>query len=146
MIDRKFIGHVFPEREMIIKRWKVSQFANAIRDDNPLYYDVNYAKSKGHEDLLVPPTFYTTMTFSDPNFFQIVNIDFRKLLDGGREIIYHSPCYANDTILYQTRIESIEEKEGKRGKMDVLKVITEGKKKETKEKVFTLIITLIVFH
>lgn len=146
LLDRKIIGYEFKSAEKTINRWKVSQFANAIRDFNPVYFDVEKAQAEGFKDLLVPPTFYTTMTFSDPNFFSILGIDFRKLLDGGREIIYNSPYFAGDTIEYQTRVEGIDLKEGKRGKMDIIKVVTRGKLKKTGEKVFDLIISLIVFH
>jgi len=146
MIDRKFIGYEFTPNEMVITRWRISQFANAIRDSNPIYYDVNEAKNQGFKDIPVPTTFYTRMTFSDNNFFSTLEIDFRKLLDGGREIKYYSQCCAGDTIIYQTKVENIVEKEGKRGKMDLITVITSGKNKDTGEKVFDLIISLIVFH
>jgi hypothetical protein len=75
-----------------------------------------------------------------------LGIDFRKLLDGGREIKYYSQGCAGDTITYQTKVENIVEKEGKRGKMDLITVVTSGKNKDTGEKVFDLIISLIVFH
>lgn len=146
MIDRKFIGYEFAPNETTIYRWKISQFANAIRDFNPLYYDIKYVKQKGYRDLLVPPTFYTTMTFSDQKFFQKLEIDFRKLLDGGREFKYYSQCYAGDSIVYQTRVHNIVEKEGSRGKMDVVTAITIGKNKDTNHNIFEAVITLIVFH
>jgi len=146
MIDRKFIGYGFAPNEIRISRWKISQFANAIRDFNPLYYDIKYVQQEGYRDLLVPPTFYTTMTFSDQNFFQKLEIDFRKLLDGGREFKYYSQCYAGDSIVYQTRVDNIVEKEGSRGKMDVVTAITTGKNKDTNHNIFDAVITLIVFH
>jgi len=146
MIDRKFIGYEFAPNEIRISRWKISQFANAIRDFNPLYYDIKYVQQEGYRDLLVPPTFYTTMTFSDQNFFQKLEIDFRKLLDGGREFKYYSQCYAGDSIVYQTRVDNIVEKEGSRGKMDVVTAITTGKNKDTNHNIFDAVITLIVFH
>jgi acyl dehydratase len=146
MIDRKFIGYEFTLNEMVITRWRISQFANAVRDSNPIYYDVNEAKNQGFKDIPVPTTLYTRMTFSDNNFFSTLGIDFRKLLDGGREIKYYSQCCAGDTIIYQTKVENIIEKEGERGKMDLITVVTSGKNKDTGEKVFDLIISLIVFH
>ena len=146
MIDCKFIGYEFSPSEITINRWRISQFANAIRDSNPIYYDINEAQKQEYKDIPTPPTFVTRMTFSDPKFFQILGIDFRKLLDGGREIKYYSQCCAGDTIIFQTKVDKIIEKEGKRGKMDVVSVITSGKNKETGEKVFDLFINLIVFH
>lgn len=87
------------------------------------------------------------MTYSgETNFYATLGIDYKKLLDGGREIKYYSQCIAGDTIIYQTNVENIIEKEGKQGKMDIVIAITRGRNKETNEKVFDAIIILIVFH
>ncbi len=145
MIDRKHIGREFKSAEKKISRWKVSQFANAVRDTNPLYFDVDYAKKQGYKDLVVPPTFFTTIALSDPRFFTKLKIDFRKLLDGGREFKYYAPCCAGDTIVYQTKVVDIIEKQGKRT-FDIVTSQTSGKNKETNEKVFDQIHTWIVFH
>lgn len=147
MIDRNFIGYEFEPSEKKITRWQIAQFANAIRDPNPIYYDMSEARKQEYKDIPVPPTFFTKFTFSsDKNFFATLGIDYKKLLDGGREYIYHTDCVAGDIISYQTKVESIVEKEGKRGKMDIVTAITTGKNKKTDEKVFDVIITLVVFH
>ena len=147
MLDRKFIGYEFEPREMLVPRWKVSQFANAIREKNPIYYDLNEAKAQGYRDIPVPPTFFTKMMYSgEKNFYVTLGIDFKKLLDGGKEFRYYSQCVAGDTIIYQTKVENIIEKEGKRGKMDILTAITKGKNRDSNEKLFEVTNTLIVFH
>lgn len=146
-LDRNFIGYEFPLSEISITRWEIAQFANAIRDFNPIYYNLNEAKKQGFKDIPCPPTFYTKLTFSgDKNFFATLGIDYKKLLDGGREYKYYSPCFAGDNIIYQTKVQSIDEKEGKRGKMDVVIAVTTGKNKENKEKLWDSICTFIVFH
>jgi hypothetical protein len=146
-LDRKFIGYEFQPTEEIITRWQVAQFANAIRDFNPIYYDINEARSQGFSDIPCPPTFFTKFTFSgEKNFFETLGIDFKKLLDGGREYNYYTQCLAGDKIMYQTKVENITEKEGKRGKMDVVTAITTGNNKDTNEKIFESICTLVVFH
>ncbi|MBY8983697.1 MAG: MaoC family dehydratase N-terminal domain-containing protein [Candidatus Lokiarchaeota archaeon] len=147
MLDRNFIGYEFNSSEMTIPRWKITQFANAIREKNPIYYDLKAARAQGYKDLPVPPTFFTRMMYSgEKNFYATLGIDFKNLLDGGKEFRYHSQCVAGDTIIYQTRVENIIEKEGKRGKMDIVTAITRGKNKESNEKVFDVTNTLIVFH
>ncbi len=146
MIDRKFIGHKFKLSEKKITRWQISQFANAIGDNNPLYYNIEEAKKQGYRDLPVPPTFYTTMSYSDLTFFDFLGIDLQKLLAGSRQFKYYMQCCAGDTITYTTRVENIIEKQGSKSKMDILTAITTGKKKKTNETVFDHINTLIVFH
>jgi len=147
MLDRNFIGYEFEPSETSITRWRITQFANSIRDTNPIYYDLSEAKAQGYKDIPVPPTFFTRMTYSgEKNFYATLGIDFKNLLDGGKEYRYYSQCVAGDTIIYQTKIKNIIEKEGKRGKMDIVTAFTQGKNKETNEKIFDAIITLIVFH
>ncbi|MHA2325365.1 MAG: FAS1-like dehydratase domain-containing protein [Promethearchaeota archaeon] len=147
MIDRKFIGYKFEPSEMTIPRWKITQFANAIRDSNPIYYDLNEAKTHGYKDLPVPPTFFTRMMYSgEKNFYATLGIDFKKLLEGGKEFRYFSRCVAGDTIIYHTEVKNIVEKEGKRGKMDIVTAITKGKNRDSEEKVFEVTNTIIVFH
>jgi acyl dehydratase len=147
MLDRSFIGYEFEPSEVLITRWKITQFATAIRDTNPIYYDLNEAKAQGYRDIPVPPTFFTRMSYSgEKNFYATLGIDMKSLLDGGKEYRYYSQCVAGDTIIYQTKVKNIIEKEGKRGKMDIVTAFTQGKNKETNEKIFDAIITLIVFH
>lgn len=147
MLDRKFIGYEFEPSELTIPRWKVTQYANAIRDFNPIYYNAHEAKKQGYTDIPVPPTFFTRMTYSgNKNFYATLGIDYKNLLDGGREFKYYSQCVAGDTIVYRTKLDNLVEKEGKRGKMDIVTAITRGKNKETNKDVFDVIITLIVFH
>ena len=146
MIDRKFVGHEFKSSEKKITRWHISQFANSIGDDSSIYYDVEEAKKYGYRDLPVPPTFYTTMSYSDNTFFDFLGIDLKKLLAGSRQFKYYTQCCAGDTIVYTTRVESIVEKQGKKGKMDILTAITTGKNKAKNETVFDHINTLIIFR
>jgi hypothetical protein len=147
MLDRKFIGYEFEPSEMTVPRWKITQFANAIRETNPIYYDLEEAKKQGYRDIPLPPTFFARMTYSgNKNFYATIGIDFQKLLDGGREFNYYTQSVAGDTIVYQTKVENIVEKEGSRGKMDIVTAKTRGKFKYTNEPVYEAIITLVVFH
>jgi hypothetical protein len=147
MLDRKFIGYEFKPSEYTIPRWKITQYANAIRDFNPIYYDVHEAKNQGYRDIPVPPTFFAKMMYSgEKNFYETLGIDYKNLLDGGREFKYYSQCVAGDTIVYQTKVQNIVEKEGKRGNMDIVTALTKGRNKATGEVVYDVITTLIVFH
>jgi hypothetical protein len=147
MLDRKFINYEFDPSEKKVTRWEIAQFARAIRDFNPIYFDINEAKKQKYKDIPVPPTFYTKYTFSgEKNFFATLGIDYRKLLDGGREFKYYSQCVAGNIVEYQTKVENIIEKEGKRGKMDIVTAVTSGKNKETNEKLWDTVIILVVYH
>ncbi|MBO0747546.1 MAG: MaoC family dehydratase N-terminal domain-containing protein [Acidimicrobiaceae bacterium] len=44
----------------------VRMFAYAIGDDNPVYSDAEYARAKGFENILAPPTFATAEIHFDP--------------------------------------------------------------------------------
>ena len=149
MVDQKFLGYEFEASEYEITRWKISQFANSIRNENPIYFEIEEAKKQGYKDIPIPLTFLTRMTFSGggaEHCFSTLGIPYEKLLDGGREFKYYSQCCAGETIEYQTKVKSIEVKEGKRGKMDIVTLITIGKNKNSNEKVFDTFINLVVFH
>ena len=89
---------------------------------------------------------FENMSYSDLTFFEFLGIDLKKLLAGSREFIYYTQCCAGDTIVYTTRVDNIIEKQGRKGKMDILTAITTGKNKKTNETVFDHINSLIIFH
>ena len=67
----------------------------------------------------MPPTFLTTRNFwmsAGTSPLARVGLDLRRLLHGGEEYVFHGPPpRAGDELTFQTRVDKIYEKEGKRG-------------------------------
>lgn len=51
------IGYVREFDFGVISRRETRRYARAAEDDNPLFHDVEYARSRGYDDLVVPPNF-----------------------------------------------------------------------------------------
>ncbi len=96
---------------MPLERGKIREFARACYDDNPEYVDAVTPP--------VPPTFLTTRNFwmsAGTSPLARVGLDLRRLLHGGEEYVFHGPPpHAGEELTFQTRVDKIYEKEGKRG-------------------------------
>lgn len=111
MADKSAIGATGEAFEMVVERGKVREFARATKSENPEYFDDPQAVS--------PPTFLVTSAFWHPpgaTRWGSLKLDMRRVLDGGREFIFHGPPpRAGAKLTSQTRVDDIYEKEGKRG-------------------------------
>jgi len=113
--DKSAIGLKDEPFEMVVERGKVREFATATKSSNPVYQE--------DPEPVSPPTFLVTSTFWTPasmrpggSLFKKVNLDMRRVLDGGREFTFHGPPpKAGTKLIAQNRVEDIYEKEGKRG-------------------------------
>ena len=57
MLDKSYIGHVFPAFTAEVERGRLRFFAKAIGGSNPIYTDEEAAKAAGYRALPAPPTF-----------------------------------------------------------------------------------------
>jgi acyl dehydratase len=113
----------------------VQMFAYAIGDDNPLYRDADYARSKGFENILAPPTFATAEIHFDPTS----GLRRRKRessppsgggggtgLHAEQHYEYHRPLRVGDVLTKTTLAPRTWEKEGRRaGKLLFSEVTSE---------------------
>jgi hypothetical protein len=115
MVEKSAIGLTDEPFEMVVERGKVREFALATKSSNAEYLDAPEPVS--------PPTFLVTSAFwtaGSPgrpgSVFKHVKLDMRRVLDGGREFVFHGPPpRAGTKLTAQTRVDDIYEKEGKRG-------------------------------
>jgi acyl dehydratase len=113
---------------MRVEFGKVREFAAAIKDDNPIYFDEEYAKKEAG-GVPPPPTFTMTQGFWDDGRGRIdLGLDMRRVLHGEQEFEYVKPVVAGDTLTGQGRISSVEKRPGKRGgEMTLVTLETEYK-------------------
>jgi hypothetical protein len=101
-----------PPFEMVVEWGKIREFARATQSDQADYLE--------DEQAVVPPTFLISAAFwqardSNPGW-RALNIDPHRLLHGDQEFVFFGePPRAGDRLTAQMRIESVFEKEGKRG-------------------------------
>lgn len=108
--DKSAIGITDEGFDMAVERGKIREFARATKSENPAYRD--------DPEPVSPPTFLVTNAFWSQGGgpFGRIGLDMRRVLDGGREFVFHgAPPKAGTKLTAQTRVDDIYEKEGKRG-------------------------------
>jgi acyl dehydratase len=100
---------------MRVEYGKIGEFARAIRDDNPIYFDEGHAAREAG-GVMPPPTFAMTESFwSNAKNAIDLELDRRRMLHGEQEFEYVRPVHAGDTLTGQARISKVEKRPGKRG-------------------------------
>lgn len=113
--------------EVIRRDWQ--RWAAAVGDDNPLWFDSDYAQANGYRDVICPPLYlqYAILgvaplgslrpdgssgavsgSLSFPNA--------PRRMAGGESTTFHLPAYHRDEIEMVRTISSIVEKEGRSGR------------------------------
>jgi acyl dehydratase len=129
MADKSMVGRTGKPFTMQVEWSKVREFARAIKDPNPVYFDPELAK-KEVGGIPVPLTFLQTAAFwqdadSSPG---MGGFDIRRILHGEQEFEFYKPIYVGDVLTGQARVADLYEKVGGRGgKMTLLVVETEYK-------------------
>jgi acyl dehydratase len=115
-MDKNSLGKVGRPVTMPVERGKIREFAKAIKDDNPVYFDEDYATAT-LGGIMPPPTFFMTLSHWDDTGEGRPDLqaDIRYVLHGEQEFEYLKPVYAGDVLTAITRVKDIFEKPGRRG-------------------------------
>jgi len=114
-IDKSLVGRTGKPFTMPIEWSKVREFARAIRDPNPLYFDPELAK-KEVGGIPIPPTFLQVAAFwQDAESVPAASFDIRRILHGEQEFEFYKPIYVGDVLTGTARIADVFEREGGRG-------------------------------
>jgi len=126
MIDKSAVGTKGKPFTMPVEWGKVREFARAIKDPNPVYFDPEAAKRECG-GIPIPVTFLMTSSFwQSADSSPMLNVDLRRVLHGEQEFEFLKPVFVGDTLTGVTHIADVYEKEGGRGgKMSFLVMETE---------------------
>ena len=114
-IDPSYIGKRGEPVTMHIERGKIREFARAIKDDDPLYFDEAYA-AQAAGGIMPPITFLQTVAhWDDGRGRPRPPFDPKRVLHGEQEFEFLRPIFAGDVLTAVTRISDLYEKAGKRG-------------------------------
>jgi acyl dehydratase len=122
------VGRSGKPSTMRVELGKIREFARAIKDDNPLYFDEEHAKREAG-GVMPPLTFTMTQAFWDEPGNRIdLGLDMRRVLHGSQEFEYVRPVHVGDRLTAQGRISKVYKKPGKRGgEMTFVELETEYK-------------------
>ena len=115
-VDKSYIGRTGAPVTMHVERGKIREFARAIKDDDPMYFDEAHAKQEAG-GIMPPVTFLQTVTHWDNDGSSRVRVpfDLKRVLHGEQEYEFLKPIHAGDVLTAVSRIVDIYEKPGKRG-------------------------------
>jgi acyl dehydratase len=115
-VETQAKGKTYPPYEYEVGREKIREYAQAVGEDNPVYYDREAARAAGFRDIPAPPMFAVVYAMGsvgpgilDPE----VGIDFAMMVHGCQEFVWGEPVCAGDTISTWTSVKDIFEKDGK---------------------------------
>jgi acyl dehydratase len=110
-LDPSFVGRSYPPTEpYVVGREKIREFAEAVGDPHPAYYDVDTARELGHEDVLAPPTFPVVVTLAASD--QVVadpalGLDYSRVVHGDQRFVAERAVRAGDHLVVRTTVDAI---------------------------------------
>lgn len=107
------IGSQLPEFTVYVERGRISLFADVIGEPDPVYRDVAAARSAGHPDVPIPPTFLFSLELERPDPYRILrelDVDLRQVLHAEQRFVYHRMAYAGEELTFRPRFGDYYEK------------------------------------
>ena len=108
-------GKVYPPFEYEVGKEKIAEYARAVGEDNPVYFDREQARAAGFRDIPAPPMFAVVYSMGSvgPGLFDPdVGIDFAMMVHGGQEFAWGDPVCSGDTISTEISVKDIYERGG----------------------------------
>ena len=110
-----------------VDKTAVRMFARSVQYTDPLFYDEEFAKSKGYRSLPAPPHYLGTPVYN-PNApargVAQLNIPYRRNLNGGTDIEYFDQIVAGDVLTATSKTTDLEETSGRLGPMLIVRTET----------------------
>ncbi len=152
--DTSVIGKSTGASKVTVERGPVSNFAQAVLDESPLYASPEAARAAGFEAIPAPPTFSFAMrhwgTFPDDQppdptggknpMHEVMSDLFGRggiVLHGEQEFEYHRPLMVGDVLVGEGTITDLYEKESKGKTMTFVVTETVWRDEKTDEPVVT---------
>jgi len=117
---KQYIGKVDPPHLREVEKGAIRRYADAVGDDNPLYYDEEYARKSRYGCIIAPPGFFgwakKTISSSEGLVGLIgamIEAGYAGILDGGMAYDFYLPVRVGDTLVVSPKVADIALKEGK---------------------------------
>jgi acyl dehydratase len=115
-VNTEAIGKRWPAEEFEVEAARISQYASAVGEENPVHHDAEAAKAAGFRDLVAPPMFcvvYSAPAMGPAILDPEIGINLPTMVHGGQEFEWDEPVCAGDTIETIATCKEIYEKDGK---------------------------------
>ena len=119
---RAAIGKEWEPFTVEVDKTAVRMFARAVGYTDLVYYDEEYAKSKGYRSLPCPMGFvghpiHRPDRASRPAYVMPFQTPYKRVLNGGTDFEYYEPICAGDVLTATTRVVDMVERAGSMGPM-----------------------------
>ena len=115
-IKTDVMGMVYDHPDyFIIGREKLREYAAAIKSDDPAHFDEAAAAELGHQALVAPPTFISTLALiMQRDFFRKVDTGFEtmQIVQVDQKFLFHQPIKAGDELTGTLYVQSVDERFG----------------------------------
>jgi acyl dehydratase len=114
-VNTEAIGKTYPPDIYAVGREKIREYASAVGETNPLYFDVDAARAAGYADVVAPPMFavvYAGRSITPALFDPDVGIDYANMLHASQEFTWGPLVVAGDEIATTTVVKDVSERGG----------------------------------
>ncbi|WP_249869691.1 MaoC family dehydratase N-terminal domain-containing protein [Oceanobacillus saliphilus] len=126
---KELIGIEYDPYSFEVEKGKIKEFAMAIGDDNPIYYNLESAQIEGFKRIPIPLTYLTVIDLWGGYGFQEkmekLKLNVTNILHGEQEYEFLKDVYAGDILTVTAKVTKVETKKGTLGGMDL--ITTESK-------------------
>ena len=115
MIDRKWIGHAFPDGVLEVERGRLAFYAGVVGVGDPIYSDREAARRAGHPDVPALPSFLFAAELDTGGLdraLALLGVDMARVLHGEQSFTHRRMVYAGDRLAVASRIADIYDKKG----------------------------------
>ena len=110
-INPEFIGRTYPPTQSYsVGREKIREFASALGETSPCFFNLDSARQLGYPDLVAPPTFAVVATMKAGEqvvFDPELALDYTRVVHGEQRFVQHRPIFAGDEFTSTVRVDSI---------------------------------------
>jgi acyl dehydratase len=114
-VNTEAIGKTYPPSEYAVGREKIREYAAAVGETNPLYFDVDAAREAGYADVVAPPMFavvYGARSVGPAILDPDVGINFAMMVHAGQEFVWGPLVVAGDEITTTASVKDISDRGG----------------------------------
>jgi hypothetical protein len=112
---REAVGRAAPPEVVDVERGAIIRFAEAVGDTNSRFAGVPTEGHPPQGEIVAPPTFLRSLPGTVPPLPDTEHL--QQVLDGGSTWDYYESIRPGDQIALVRRLESLNEREGRLGKM-----------------------------
>ena len=114
-VNADAVGKAYPPYKYEVGKEKIREYAFAVAEDNPVYFDRDQAKAAGFRDVPAPPMFavvYSAGSVGPAVLDPEVGINFPMMVHGSQEFVWGEQVCAGDEITTETTVKEIAERGG----------------------------------